>query len=416
MLSLSSEAATDLAVVLFIVTYLGMALGRLPGLAIDRTGIALFSAVVLLVAGIRSPAAALHAIDFPTLCVLFGLMALSAQFVLAGFYDWCAARIASLAHGQSLLLAATVAVSGVLSALLANDVVTFATAPVLAGGLLRRGVDPRPYLVALAAASNAGSAATVIGNPQNILIGEAGRLPFLDFLLVCGPPAMAALVVVYAVVSWLYRRELAHRPSPPAFEPPHVDRYQVAKGVLATAALILLFLLPLPRSLGALGIAAALLVSRRFATREIMAQVDWHLLLLFASLFIVNDAFRSTGIAAGAMAWLADQGALPDRLAVLAPLTLAASNTVGNVPAVILLLSLWKAAGAGALYGLALLSTLSGNLLLTGSIANIIVCERAAGAGVTIRFADHARCGIPITLVSLALAGSWLVFAGQMPW
>jgi Na+/H+ antiporter NhaD/arsenite permease-like protein len=416
MTSLSSETATAVIVVLFGLTYVGMALGRIPGLAIDRTGIALFAAVLLLVSGARAPSDSLRAIDVQTLCVLFGLMALSSQFVLAGFYDWCAARIASLAHGQSLLLAATVAVSGTLSALLANDIVTFATAPVLARGLMRRRIDPRPHLIALAAASNAGSAATVIGNPQNILIGEAGRLPFLDFLAVCGLPAVAALAVVYAVVAGVYRRELAVRPGAYELAAPAVDAYQVAKGAAATVALVALFLSPMPRSLGALGIAALLLVSRRFATRRIMAQVDWHLLLLFACLFVINDAFRATGIAGDAMAWLGAHGMLPDRLSVLAPLTLAASNTIGNVPAVILLLALWKAAAPGALYGLALLSTLAGNLLLTGSIANIIVCERAAHEGVAISFADHARCGIPITLVSLAIAAAWLAFMGQMTW
>jgi Na+/H+ antiporter NhaD/arsenite permease-like protein len=416
MTHLSSEAATIVTVVLFGLTYFGMALGRIPGLAIDRTGIALFAAVLLLVSGARAPSESLRAIDVPTLCVLFGLMALSSQFVLAGFYDWCAARIASLAHGQSLLLAATVAVSGALSALLANDIVTFATAPVLARGLMRRGIDARPHLIALAAASNAGSAATVIGNPQNILIGEAGGLPFLDFLAVCGLPAALALVVVYAVVARVFRRELAVRPGACELVLPAIDHYQVGKGAFAAAVLVLLFVSPLPRSLGALGIAALLLVSRRFATREIMAQVDWHLLLLFTCLFVINDAFRATGLSADAMAWLGAHGMLPDRLGVLAPLTLAASNTIGNVPAVILLLALWKAAAPGALYGLALLSTLAGNLLLTGSIANIIVCERAAREGVAISFADHARCGIPITLISLAIAGAWLSMTGLMAW
>lgn len=412
---LSSETLTIFVVALFAATYVGMALGRIPGLAIDRTGIALFAAVALVVAGALAPKDALQAVDFSTLCILFGLMALSAQFVLAGFYDWCAARIAASNGGQNALLALTVAVSGLLSAVLANDIVTFAVAPVLARGLTRRGIDARPHLIALAAASNAGSAATLIGNPQNILIGEAGNLRFLDFLAICGPPAAAALLVTYFVVRHVFRRELSRHPQAPALDQPAIDKTQVMKGVLAAVLLIGLFISPLPRALSALAMAALLLVSRRFATRKIMAQVDWHLLLLFACLFLVNEAFRRTGIAGDGLAWLDAHGLLPGRLGVLAPLTLAASNSIGNVPAVIMLLSLWPHPGASALYGLAIFSTLAGNLLLTGSFANIIVAERAKGAGVRIGFYDHARCGVPITIVSMVVATVWLALVGGLP-
>ena len=387
-----------------------------PGLLINRTGIALLAAVSVVVVGALAPLDALKAVDFSTLGILFGLMVLSAQFVLAGFYDWVAARIAISRHGQSALLALTVAVAGALSAILANDIVTFAIAPILTKGLTRRGIDARPHLIALAAASNAGSAATLIGNPQNILIGEAGHLHFLDFLAVCGPAALVALIIVFVLVRVVFHAEIAHRLEPPKLTLPAVARGQVIKGLAATIILIGFFISPLPRASSALLVAALLLVSRRFAIREIMAQVDWHLLLLFACLFIVNEAFRRTGIAADGLVWLAQHSLLPDRLAVLGPLTLAASNSIGNVPAVIMLLALWKPAGAGALYGLALLSTLAGNLFIPGSFANIITVERAKGAGASIGFWDHARCGVPITILSMAVAIGWLIVAGQMPW
>jgi Na+/H+ antiporter NhaD/arsenite permease-like protein len=202
---LSSETLNVAVAAIFAVTYLGMAVGRVPGLLVDRTGIALLAAVSVVLLGALTPLDALKAVDFSTLSILFGLMALSAQFVLAGFYDWVAVRIAISRHGQSVLLALTVGAAGVLSAVLANDIVTFAMAPILAKGLTRRGIDARPHLIALAAASNAGSAATLIGNPQNILIGESGHLHFLDFLAVCGPAALAALIIVFLVVPYRYR-------------------------------------------------------------------------------------------------------------------------------------------------------------------------------------------------------------------
>jgi len=412
----SSETLNIVVTAIFAATYLGMAVGGVPGLLINRTGIALLAAVAVVAAGALAPLDALKSVDFSTLSILFGLMVLSAQFVLAGFYDWVAARIATSRRGQSALLALTVAVAGALSAILANDIVTFAIAPILSKGLTRRGIDARPHLIALAAASNAGSAATLIGNPQNILIGEAGHLHFLNFLAICGPAALATLVIAFVLVRTIFRTGFGHRLDPPKLALPHVDHGQVLKGLAATIVLISLFISPLPRASSALLIAALLLISRRFAIREILAQVDWHLLLLFACLFIVNEAFRRTGIAADGLVWLAQRGLLPDRLAVLGPLTLAASNSIGNVPAVIMLLALWKPAGDGALYGLALLSTLAGNLLIPGSFANIITVERAKSAGVSIGFWDHARCGIPITILSMGISVGWLIAAGQMPW
>jgi Na+/H+ antiporter NhaD/arsenite permease-like protein len=186
---------TTLVVLVFVCVYLGMALGRWPGLMLDRTGIALVGAIVLILATAVDGEGVRAAIDVPTLVILFGLMVLSAQFAACGFYDWCSRRLARTPVEPPALLALTVAVSGLLSAVLANDVVVFAMTPMLALGLLRRGLDPRPFLIALTAAANAGSAATIIGNPQNILIGQFGGLDFLHFLAVCGPPAAAALVI-----------------------------------------------------------------------------------------------------------------------------------------------------------------------------------------------------------------------------
>ena len=413
--TLSPAFLALLATTVFAATYVGMALGRVPGLAIDRTGIALFAAVTLAVTGAVPHDRIAGAIDFPTLAILFGLMILSSQFGLAGFYDWCAVRIAAAAGSPIVLLALTVAVAGVLSAVLANDVVVFAMTPMLANGIQARGLDPRPFLIALAGAANAGSAATVIGNPQNILIGQVGALDFWAFLAVCGPPAVAALVVVFAVVRLTWWRTLAPRARPEAPPLPPLDAHQTRKGAIATLALVALFATPLPREIAALAVAAALLVSRRMATRRMMGQVDWHLILLFACLFVVNAAFARTGLPAAGLARLAELGLLPDRLAVLTPLALLASNTIGNVPAVIMLLSLWPAPPESALYGLALLSTLAGNLFIVGSLANIIVVERAAAVGVRLSFADHARSGVPMTVISLLPAVLWLGYGG-MSW
>jgi Na+/H+ antiporter NhaD/arsenite permease-like protein len=412
---------TGFVVGVFALTYLGMALGRAPGLRIDRTGIALIAVTLLLAAGAVEVETMGAAIDLPTLVLLFALMIVSAQFAAAGLYDLAARAVIGARLGPSGLLALTVVIGGGLSAVLANDIVVYALTPLLCRGLRGRGLDPRPFLIALAAASNAGSAATLIGNPQNILIGQRGGLDFWRFAAVCTPPALFALLVVFVVVRLVWREVLVRPPAPanPTASDPidgTADRWQIAKGTVATMLLVVLFTTPVPREVGALAIAAMLLASRRLASRAMIGAVDWHLLLLFACLFIVTGAFADTGLARSSLDVLAARGLWPDRLAVLAPLALVASNGIGNVPAVILLMAIWPAPPVGALYGLALLSTLAGNLLLVGSLANIIVAERARAVGVTIGFVDFARAGIPIALVSMLAATLWLGWTGLMPW
>ncbi|WGF86388.1 SLC13 family permease [Marinivivus vitaminiproducens] len=407
---------TTLAFAVFLCVYLGMALGRWPGLRLDRTGIALLGAIVLYATGAIDTARAARAIDVATLFVLFGLMILSAQFAACGFYDACAHRIASSDLSPGLILALVVAVSGLLSAVLANDVVCFAMTPLLCAGLKRRGLDPRPFLIGLAAASNAGSAATLIGNPQNILIGQTGGLHFVGFLALCGPPALAALVLVWAVIRVTWREALRATPdaAPAGGTAPPLRRAGAVKGALATLVLLALFTTGGSHVTGALLVAGGLMISRHLASRAMLALVDWHLLVLFAALFVVTAGLSDTGLPARMLADLQAAGLGLERLGTLAGLSLVGSNTIGNVPAVILILAAAPGLGEATLTGLALLSTLAGNLLLVGSLANIIVAERAAAQGVTLGLADHARAGIPITLLSMAVAVAWLWAIGTM--
>jgi Na+/H+ antiporter NhaD/arsenite permease-like protein len=195
---------------------------------------------------------------------------------------------------------------------------------------------------------------------------------------------------------------------------PH-DRNQTIKGVVATVALLAVFATSVPREIGALVIAALLLANRKFTSRTMIAAVDWPLLLLFACLSGITGALAHTGIPLAGITWLREHALLPDSLAVLTPLTLLMSNTIGNVPSVILLTQIWSTPPQGALYGLALLSSLSGNLLLIGSLANIIVAERAAAFGVRLSFGEYAKVGVPVTVLSMAVAVLWLGLAGWMP-
>jgi len=402
---------TIIVLATFAAVYLGMAAGRWPGLAIDRTGIALCGAILILF--VQQPGHdVLKRIDFATLAILFGLMVLSAQFAVSGFYDWCATRLATSRRKPHILLALVIATTGGLSSILANDIVVFAMTPILCQGLLRTGRDPRPYLFGLAGAANVGSAATLVGNPQNILIGEHGVLDFWDYLTFAGPLSLAGLVLVYARVAAVWRHSLFEpivpRPASGAPEAATLDRSALVKGVVTAACLLALYVTDLPRWMSTLLIAGVLLISRRLSTREMLASIDWHLLVLFGSLFVVTGSLAGVGLDGKFTDFLAGRGLSFESMPTTGIAALAGSNTVGNVPFVILALSVFSDLSTPALYGLAVLSTFAGNLLVVGSLANLIVAERCRTQGVAFRFIDHLRAGAPMTLLTMATALAWL--------
>jgi Na+/H+ antiporter NhaD/arsenite permease-like protein len=402
-----------IVLLILILTYIGMAAGRIAWLQVDRTGIALLAVIALLASGQMTLDDFGSAVDLPTLAFLFAMMIISAQFAESGFIDLCARTITESRRGVATLLALTVAIGGGLSAVLATDILIIAISPLLIAGAQSRGFDPRPLVIALAAASNAGSAATLIGNPQNILIGALGHLDFWTFLAICAVPAIFTLAVVFAVV-WLQWHKRITQTVPaatldePAITVHPLDRNQTIKGAVALLALLVLFATPLPREIGALIIAALLLASRKITSRRMIAAVDWPLLLLVACLFGITGALNQSGFAAQLLEFLTDHGLLPDSLLLLTPYSVLASNTIGGVPAAMLFLQLWPTAPPGVLYALALLSSLAGNLLLTGSLTNVLIAEHAERMGARLPFAEHARAGVPITIVSIGFAVFWL--------
>jgi Na+/H+ antiporter NhaD/arsenite permease-like protein len=409
-----------IVLLVLLLTYAGMLAGRIPRMQVDRTGIALLAVIALLVSGQMNLDDFGTNVDMPTLALLFAMMIISAQFAESGFIDLCARSFTSTRHGTTVLLALTVAVGGVLSALLANDILIVTIAPPLIVGARARGFDPRPFAIALAAATNAGSAATLIGNPQNMLLGAIGRLGFSKFFLICGMPAIFALVTVFLVV-WLQwrRRIVIGEPLGPAELPaviPHpFDRNQTIKGAVALAALLLLFLTSLPRELGALMIAALLLANRKITSRRMIATVDWPLLLLVSCLFAITGELNQSGIAAQVLAFLGAHNLLPNGLVPLTLFSVVTSNVIGSLPSAMLVLQVWPIPPAHVLYALALLSTLAGNLLLSGSLTNVLIAEQAERLGPPLTFRDHAKAGVPIALISLTFAVFWLALTQTLP-
>ena len=415
--------AVEAAIIaVFLVVYLGMILGGLPFLQLDRTGIALLGAIALVSIGALSLQEAWSAIHAPTLILLFSFMVISAQLRLGGFYTWITHRLGALPLAPPALLAALIFVIAVLSAVFSNDIVCLAVAPVLVDVCRARRLDPVPFLLALACAANVGSAATLIGNPQNMLIGEALALSFPGYMREAGLPVALGLVATWALITWQTHGRWERAPSaaggaPAADEvdktPPPFDPWQSAKGLAIAAAVFGLFLFsPLPREVVALVAAGLLMTSRKLHSNKMLGLVDWQLLVLFIGLFIVNHGLAKTGMPQDVIALLQAAGI---DLAHPGPLFAAAfmlSNIVSNVPAVMLLLPAATHEIAGPV--LALSSTLAGNLLVVGSIANIIVIGAAQRRGVAITWRQHARVGVPVTFATLAIAAAcmWLRLSG----
>jgi Na+/H+ antiporter NhaD/arsenite permease-like protein len=395
-----------LPLVLFALTYAGLALGRIPGLALDRTGLAVLGAVAFLATGSIGVEAAKEAVDAPTLAVLFGMMLLSAQYRQSGLYSAIGGRLARVADPRRLLLG-TIVVTALLSAVLTNDVICFALTPLLGGALLASRRPPLPYLAALACAANLGSALTPIGNPQNILLAQTLHLPFLPFVLACAMPVLLSLGALYLLVAPRLREpeewEAAGDPAVVAEESLPLQRWPATKAVLLTAAAVALFLSPVPAPLTALGVAGFVLTSRRMGTRDMLALVDWQLLALFTGLFIVGRGFELSGWTEAARDAILAAGVDSSHPAVLLAAVSLLSLAVGNVPAVMLLLPFVGRQPATG-YSLALASTFAGNAVLVGSIANLIVAEQAGRLGIRFGFREHLATGLPVTLISLALA------------
>ena len=405
------------AELIFALTYGGVAIGRIPGLRLDRTGIAVLGAIAMISGGFVTLEQAVRAVDFPTILLLYALMIISAQLRLGGFYTWVAVRITTLLRRPRLFLLAAMAASALLSAVLANDIVCLAFTPVLIHTVSTAGYHPLPFLLGLAVASNIGSAATLIGNPQNMLIGQVGRLDFRAFVGWSTIPVVFSLLAGYLLICLAYRGRLT-TPAPGlvtstlAPDWPPVNAWQSGKGLVAVMVLMALFFTAMPRELSAMAVAGVLLCSRRLESRQILKLVDWQLLTLFSALFVVVQGVTQEGLPLRIMAACARQGVQLADLPTLIGLSTLLSNLVSNVPATVLLIKFLDPNRLLEWYTLAISSTFAGNLLIIGSIANLIVVEQAGAMGVTVGFAEHARTGIPVTLISLAILLGWLWLVG----
>lgn len=405
------EFNVGLAIAIFAFTYFVLAVGNFPGLKLDRTGAALVGALAMVLSGTLGAHAALVAVDFPTLLLLFGMMIVVANLRLSGAFEVVARWLLARARSGFGLLAMTVLAAGVLAAFFINDVVCLALGPPLIELSRLLDVDAVPLLLGLATASNIGSVATITGNPQNMIVAGFARLGYAAFAVRLAPVAIVGLFIDYAVIAWIYRSRLRHIRQETAavpIDPAQVQRWPLIKSSLVAAAVLIAFAAGYPTDVVAMIGGTVLLFTRRTPPGSVYGLVDWTLLVMFAGLFIVIAGAKTTGIQNDLL-----QMAGPKRLhnpAVLAALIALLSNVVSNVPAVMLFRPIYPQLnqGRGVGYVLASASTLAGNLTPLGSIANLIVVEQARRESITITFGEYVRVGIPVALATIAIDVAWL--------
>ncbi len=404
---------TNIILGIFAVTYIGIAIGHVPGLKVNRVGIALLGAIGMMILGGVSTNEAISYLNGPTICLLFGFFVISAQLRLSGFYDKVAESLAAQMGNPARFLLLLMVVTGGLSAVLNHDIVCYAFAPITGAALLRKRINPVPFLIALTIASNIGAGATLIGNPQNMMIGQVAHLDFGHYMLWSIVPVALAMTAAYGII-WRLSRKHFYLAGPCQNDrAPHgypYDRPHTIKGIIILIVVIGLFFTSIPKEVIALAAAGIHLASTKFRTEDLLGLVEWPILVLFIGLFVVAGAFQSTGYGDQAIHWLAQGGFNLDAPVNLTLTTAALSNLVGNSAAVMLLLKVVNLAGPATPYLLALANSFGGSLIIIGSVSNIIVVQQAREMGIHISFWDFARLGIPVTLAALAGLLGWVAW------
>lgn len=400
------------AVAIFAMTYLVVAIGRLPGFRLDRAGAALVGASLMVAVGALPLEDAPKAIDFDTIILLLGVMIVVANLRLSGFFLLVNGWVVTRARHPIVLLAAIVAVSGVLSAFLVNDTICLVLTPLVLDLVMQLRRNPVPYLLAIAMASNIGSTATITGNPQNMIISSLSHIPYGAFATALSPIAAVGLLLATVMIAVFFPSEFWTRDRLRAApQPAHISSPVMIKSVAVSLAMVCGFFAGLPPAEVAIVAGAVLLLTRRIKSEKIYAEIDWTLLLMFAGLFIVVAGLERSVLSPKVIA--AVSGLHLYNIPVLSGITAVLSNIVSNVPAVLVLKPFVAQLPnqQQAWLTVAMASTLAGNFTILGSVANLIVVQRARAQSVEIGFWDYFKVGVPLTVLTMTVGVLWLTLA-----
>lgn len=384
---------------ILLATLLVFTVGKSPVFRVDRAGAAIIGASLIVGLHVLTFEQAIQAVDHRTIVVLFSMMVILANLKIAGFFEMVGAYLLGTVSSQGQLLLAIIFMSGIFSAICINDIVCLLFTPIVLLVCRQVQCNPVPHLLAVAMASNIGSAATLIGNPQNILISSLSGLNFISYFLAVAPLSLLGLLLCYVIIGYFYRINLQQKLHPFSQDvKPTYHRYLIIKSLLTMMAVVMAFALGLDIAIAASLGAAYLLITRRVNPNKIYTSVDFNLLVMFAGLFVIVGGVEQSGL----MSAIINKLHFIDfnNYGVFTTLTIILSNIVSNVPA-ILLLKFFIPTHDPALWWtrMAVFTTLAGNLTITGSFANLIVIETAKRNGVQIGFWDYFKVGFPLTVI-----------------
>ncbi len=402
-----------LVLIIFVLTYFVIAMQRLPGLKIDRPGGVVVGSTLLILTGLISLKDAYNYIDWNVITFLLGMMILIAYLEFAGFFELVAHWLVSRASNSNQLLGLTVLSSAILSAFFVNDTICLLITPVLLKTTHRLKLNPLPYLIAIAMSANIGSALTVTGNPQNMYIGIHGDIHYLRFTLIMLVPVICGLLLIYFFIRLVFKNEINRKKlSSIPRAPLEIKRVLIGKTLGALFVTMILFMIGTAYPLAALTGASLILILGHISPRLVFKEVDWSILLFFAGLFIVMGAFEKAGYVESFIHYsrtVLSGGQLEGQFGIAFAAAFMC-NIVSNVPAVILMKPLIvDLGGTHKLWILlALSATFAGNLTLVGSVANLIVAEKATDGGARFSFWNYAKIGFPATVILIVLGVLWL--------
>lgn len=396
-------------IIALIVILAGVALGHIPNFRMNRTTIAFVGATFLVAIGFIPFEEAKKSINLNTIVLLFSMMIINANFSVSGFFRLAASKVLYFVNSPKKLLLSVILMSGFLSAILLNDIVVLMLTPIIIQLLNTIKRDPIPYLIALGLSANIGSAMTPIGNPQNMLIAGFSGISFLSFVRPLFFVSFISLFVVYIVILVIYSNEFKNiKFSFYKVENVKIYKPLLVKSIIAVGVMLILFVVDVDVVMATLISASILLVTRRIKPEKVFREVDWSLLVFFASLFVITGSIVYNKIDKDL--FYIFEGTIFQNYLYFSAFAVILSNIVSNVPAVMILSPFIQHMGNPEQYWIltAMSSTFAGNLTILGSVANIIVVEMARKNGIYISFMEFFKSGVIVTLFTVLIGTLWL--------
>jgi Na+/H+ antiporter NhaD/arsenite permease-like protein len=421
--------STGIAITVFVVAYVLIATEKIPKMVAALAG-----AGLVLAFGVVGSADAFYShdtgIDWDVIFLLLGMMIIVGVLRRTGVFEYVAIWAAKRAKGSPLrIMILLVLITAVASAFLDNVTTVLLIAPVTLLVCDRLGINPIPFLIAEVLASNIGGAATLIGDPPNIIIASRAGLTFNDFLVHMAPIVAIELVVFTAVLPWLFRGSFAIDPARAAevMELNEREAIQDTRLLVKCGAVLFVVLAAFvthsvhhidPSVVALLGAGVLVLISGS-QPKHFLAGVEWETLLFFAGLFVMVGALVKTGVIGDLAALATDATGGNALLAVMLILFVSAllSGIIDNIPYVATMSplvldlshSITNPVHAEALWwSLALGADFGGNMTAVGASANVVVLGIAARAGTPISFWEFTKKGAIVTVITIAVAAPYL--------